>query len=707
MMRWLTDAGSVRNGKKQIGIAGKSVQKGGLLMLIMLLALLACPISACANELAPAAASQAAGGNDAAAAPDAQAGGTPQDMLLLMQAPIEVMLRQQAAAVQQALAAAGLPESGTEPQETPAQVAAVPEAAPAEADAKGKDQGQAPADGQESAGSQQAQEMTQPETAAVNGNNVAGDEESQAESGEVEPEDLKSDVQQQTEQAAQKSENAGETERQAEPEQSEAKGTEKSAERPAREAAQPENAPESGNSVQEEAKKQQEADSPELNSQDSDEKQQTGQAGAENENAPESGDRVESEGGETDQDKDGDVSLSGNEIADGSEDDKGGENDGDNEADTGRDEDVSLSGNEIPGGSDADEAEETVSEDRMPVPLSANTIPLSGNVAPRTALEDACASKGLSCSGTTITGVADRSKLPEELFIPEGVTSIGSTAFSSPNDDIKVRKLILADSVTYIGSSAFLNNSYLETLVGGKRLHEISFSAFSGDTNLKYIDFSKCEEMYDIAAYTSLVGSGAFKDCGDIESVILREDILANTYTGSDIFSGTNIKQFTVVSQTLDSSKSTKQLADEWRTYKMKAQRDWSMGEPTKAAVILNDGTLVDLTVPLQNQVLSVEYFTKYDGSGLTDYMLLQECFNSNSKMSATIFGLSTDEGSEGVLTYQCYADFVAAMSSQGANSGLDALDQFAMDTIVSRLVSGLEFGANEIPPIQVSLVDI
>lgn len=662
MMRWLTDAGSVRNGKKQIGIAGKSVQKGGLLMLIMLLALLACPISACANELAPAADSQAAGGNDAAAAPDAQAGGTPQDMLLLMQAPIEVMLRQQAAAVQQALAATGLPESGTEPQETPAQVAAAPEAAPAEADAKGKDQGQAAADGQESAGSQQVQEMTQLETAAVNGNDVAGDEERQAESGKVELEDLKSDVQQQTEQAAQKSENAGETERQAEPEQSEAKGTEKSAESSAREAVQPEN-------------------------------------------APENSDRVESEGSETDPNKGGEVSLSGNEIAGGSEDGKGGETDGDSEADTGRDEDVSLSGNEIPGGSGMDEAKETAGEERMPVPLSANTIPLSGNAAPRTALEDACADLGLSCSGTTITGISNASLLPEKLVIPEGVTYINAYAFLNSAADFKVRELVLADSVTDIASHAFFNNPHLETVIFGKGLHTIGSSVFSGNSNLKYIDFSKCEEM-DNSIYNSMIGFGAFGSCPNIESVVLREDMLYNT-PANGAFTISKIKQLTIVSQTLDSSKSTKQLADEWCTYKRKAKSDWSMGEPTKAAVILNDGTLVDLTVPLQNQVLSVEYFIKYDGSGLTDYMLLQECFNSNSKMSATIFGLSTDEGSDGVLTYQSYADFVVAMSSQGANSGLDASDQIAMDEIVSRLISGLEFGANEIPPIQVSLVDI
>lgn len=705
MMRWLTDAGSVRNGKKQIGVAGKSVQKGGLLMLIMLLALLACPISACADELAPAAPSQAAGGNDTASAAAAQASGAPQDMLLLMQAPIEVMLRQQAAAMQQALAAAGIPESGTGPQETPAQRTAVPEAASAEADAKGKDQGQAAADGQESAGSQQAQEITQPETAAVNGNNVAGDEERQAESGEVEPEDPKSDVPQRTEQAAQKSENAGETERQAEPEQSEAERTEKSVESSTRETVQPENAPENGNGVQGEAKKQQEADTSESNSQDNGEKQQTARAGAENENAPENGDHVESEGGEADKDKDGDVSLSGNEIAGGSEDGKGGDTDGDSETDTGRDEDVSLSGNEIAGGSDADEVEETVSEDRMPVPLSANTIPLSGNAAPRTALEDACALKGLSCSGTTITGISDASKLRERLEIPEGVTNINARAFLNSAADFKVRELVLADSVTDIGAQAFFKNPHLETVILGKSLHNIGSNTFAENSNLKHIDFSKCEEMGN-SIYPSMIASGAFGSCPNIESVVLREDILNNAFANY-AFTSSDIKQLTVVSQTLDSSKFTKQLADEWRTYKMKAQRDWSMGEPTKAAVILNDGTLVDLTVPLQNQVLSVEYFTKYDGSGLTDYMLLQECFNSNSKMSATIFGLSTDEGSDGVLTYQSYADFVVAMSSQGVNSGLDALDQFAMDTIVSRLVSGLEFGANEIPPIQVSVLDI
>lgn len=707
MMRWLTDACFMRNGKKQIGIAGKSVQKGGLLMLIMLLALLACPISACADELAPAVLSQNAGGNDTAAAPAGQANGAPQDMLLLMQAPIEVMLRQQAAAMQQALAAAGIPESGTGPQETPAQGTAAPEAAPAEADEKVKGQEQAVAGVQESAGSQQAQEIAQPEAAAVNGNNVTGDEESQAEPERAEPEGQESGAQQQREQEAQESEDAGETERQAEPEQSEAESTEKSAESSTREAVQPENAPVNGNSVQEEVKQQQEADTSGSNSQDSDEKQQTAQAGAENENAPENGDRVESEGGETDQDKDGDVSLSGNEIAGGSEDGKGGETDGDSEAETGRDEDVSLSGNEIAGGSDMDEAEETAGEDRMPTPLSANTIPLSGNAAPRTALEDACADLGLSCSGTTITGVADRSKLPEELFIPEGVTSIGSTAFSSPNDDIKVRKLILADSVTNIGSSVFLNNSYLETLIGGKRLHQINFHAFSGDTNLRYIDFSKCEEMHDIAAYTSMVGSGTFKDCGDIESVILREDILANTYTGSDIFSGTNIKQFTVVSQTLDSSKTKKELADGWLTYKMKAQSDWSMGEPKKAAVILNDGTSVDLTEPLQNHQLFSEYNNLYGNSGLTDYMLLQDCFSSNSKLSATISGISIDEGGEGVLTYQCFADFIVAMSSQGEDAGISGLNQISLENIHSRLLNGLEAGVNEIPPIQVSVLDI
>lgn len=705
MMRWLTDACFMRNGKKQIGIAGKSVQKGGLLMLIMLLALLACPISACADELAPAAPSQAAGGNDTASAAAAQVSGAPQDMLLLMQAPIEVMLRQQAAAVQQALAATGIPESGTGPQETSAQGMAAPEAAPAEADAKQQEQKQAMADRQESTGSQQAQEIVQPEAAAVNGNNVAGDEESQAESVEAEPEDLKSDVQQQTEQAAQESEDAGETERQAEPEQGEAESTEKSAERPARETVQPENAPENGNGVQEEAKKQQEADTSESNSQDNGEKQQTAQAGAGNENAPESGDRVESEGGETDQNKDGDVSLSGNEIAGGSEDGKGGDTDGDSEADTGRDEDVSLSGNEIADGSDADEAEEAVSEDRMPTPLSANTIPLSGNAAPRTALEDACADLGLNCSGTSITGISNANLVPEILHIPAGVKDIARWAFMGSTE---VKEIYLPDSLEEINQYAFWQATGLEKVVGGSGLHSIYNSAFNQCTNLKYIDFSACIGMLNS---TSLLGSGIFANCPNLETLVLRKDVMdhqaPNPATGA--FSNSSIKKLIIVLQNQSSTTSTvSSLATDWRNDARNAATNyWGISAPKEAAVILNDGVTIDLTAPLQNQVLSVEYFIKYGSSSLTDYTLLQECFNSNSKMSATVFGLSTDEGSDGVLTYQCYADFVAAMSSQGTNSGLDALDQFAMDTIVSRLVSGLEFGVNEIPPIQVSLLDI
>lgn len=705
MMRWLTDACFMRNGKKQVGIAGKSVQKGGLLMLIMLLALLACPISACADELAPAVLSQNAGGNDTAAAPAGQANGAPQDMLLLMQAPIEVMLRQQAAAMQQALAAAGIPESGTGPQETPAQGTAAPEAAPAEADEKVKGQEQAVAGVQESAGSQQAQEIAQPEAAAVNGNNVTGDEESQAEPERAEPEGQESGAQQQREQEAQESEDAGETERQAEPEQSEAESTEKSAESSTREAVQPENAPVNGNSVQEEVKQQQEADTSGSNSQDSDEKQQTAQAGAGNENAPENGDRVESEGGETDQDKDGDVSLSGNEIAGGSEDGKGGETDGDSEAETGRDEDVSLSGNEIAGGSDMDEAEETAGEDRMPTPLSANTIPLSGNAAPRTALEDACADLGLSCSGTTITGISNANLVPEILHIPAGVTDIARWVFM---DSTEVKEIYLPDSLEEINQYAFWRATGLEKVVGGSGLHSIYNSAFDQCTNLKYIDFSACIGMLNS---TSLLGSGIFANCPNLETLVLRKDVMdhqaPNPATGA--FSNSSIKKLIIVLQNQSSTTSTvSSLATDWRNDARNAASNyWRISAPKEAAVILNDGVTIDLTAPLQNQVLSVEYFTKYGSSSLTDYTLLQECFNSNSKMSATVFGLSTDEGSEGVLTYQCYADFVVAMSSQGANSGLDALDQFAMDTIVSRLVSGLEFGANEIPPIQVSVLDI
>ena len=107
--------------------------------------------------------------------------------------------------------------------------------------------------------------------------------------------------------------------------------------------------------------------------------------------------------------------------------------------------------------------------------------------------------------------------------IPDGVTSIGSSAFSGCSG---LSSVTIPDSVTSIGSSAFSGCSSLSSVTIPDSVTSIGSSAFSGCSSLNSVT---------IPDSVTSIGDSAFKDCSSLNSVTIPDSV---TSIGSSAFSG-------------------------------------------------------------------------------------------------------------------------------------------------------------------------
>lgn len=112
-----------------------------------------------------------------------------------------------------------------------------------------------------------------------------------------------------------------------------------------------------------------------------------------------------------------------------------------------------------------------------------------------------------------------------EFVVPEGMTSIGASAFAAQT---KITGLVLPSSLQQIGDSAFKGCTALQTIrfEGNSNLLTIGANAFSGCTSL---------EAIAVPDGVTEIGNSAFNGCTSLTSVSVPDSV---TTIGSSVFEG-------------------------------------------------------------------------------------------------------------------------------------------------------------------------
>lgn len=137
---------------------------------------------------------------------------------------------------------------------------------------------------------------------------------------------------------------------------------------------------------------------------------------------------------------------------------------------------------------------------------------------------------GLSHSGVSKYNLTYK---VEELYLPEGLESIGNMAFFRMTC---LEKLTLPDSLRTIGSDAFGFCSALESISGGNNVEQIGDYAFRYCASLPHFGFS---------SNTKIIGDNVFEGCASLQTVRFPK---TSASVGSMIFSDacTSLTQITL-----------------------------------------------------------------------------------------------------------------------------------------------------------------
>ena len=134
----------------------------------------------------------------------------------------------------------------------------------------------------------------------------------------------------------------------------------------------------------------------------------------------------------------------------------------------------------------------------------------------------------------------------------EHVKLINQNAFANCN----ISNDLSLDSIHAIGDYAFANNRNLESVRFPATLSSIGAYAFMSNTSLTDFDvsacgtvkygpyvFMNCRDLKTITMNTNVIPSGAFYNCGRLETVNIGSTV---SYIGEYAFTGTDVSEFTV-----------------------------------------------------------------------------------------------------------------------------------------------------------------
>ena len=124
-----------------------------------------------------------------------------------------------------------------------------------------------------------------------------------------------------------------------------------------------------------------------------------------------------------------------------------------------------------------------------------------------------CGDKNLVIEGTVLHGAKDRTKLPANLKIPNGIEDIGGRAFKECK---AIRTVTFPKTLKKIGEEAFYKCDYLESVTIPEGVTSIDFS------------FVDCDALTSVTILGSVTeGSGAFQSCYSLAKVTIGNGVTA------------------------------------------------------------------------------------------------------------------------------------------------------------------------------------
>ena len=109
-----------------------------------------------------------------------------------------------------------------------------------------------------------------------------------------------------------------------------------------------------------------------------------------------------------------------------------------------------------------------------------------------------CGDSYLAVEGTVVTGVKDRTKVPADVKIPNGITEISEYAFEKCK---AIKSVTFPKSLKKIGKEAFKDCDYLESVSFPESVTEISDNVFKGCTGLTNVTFADPNNWYVTSNY--------------------------------------------------------------------------------------------------------------------------------------------------------------------------------------------------------------
>ena len=155
-----------------------------------------------------------------------------------------------------------------------------------------------------------------------------------------------------------------------------------------------------------------------------------------------------------------------------------------------------------------------------------------------------CSISGLSNLMNKKGNLYLNNELLTNLIIPDGVTSIGNSAFSGCSS---LTSVVIGDSVTSIGNLAFYNCDSLTSVIIGDSVTGIGDSAFSNCNSELYTEYefgkylksgdnpyavlieltNKNLSTYEIHPNTKIIANGVFSGCSRLSNIVIPDGVVS------------------------------------------------------------------------------------------------------------------------------------------------------------------------------------